>query len=195
LGNEAKPQKAAMFADLQFPLLSDLPVIGPVLFNHSWMVYFTFALALVAGFVLYRTKFGLNLRAAGEYPRAADTAGINVFRMRYVGVMISGVAAGMAGAYLILCQLGIFRDNIIAGRGFIALAIVIFGRWNPYKAAIAALLFGAADALQLSLQIFDFGVPPQVLLSLPYVLTILAVSGLLGKAIQPAALLTPYVKE
>lgn len=195
LGNEAKPQKAAMFSDLKIPILADLPVVGPIFFTHSWMVYFTFALALVVGFVLYRTKFGLSVRAAGEYPRAADTAGINVFRMRYIGVMISGAAAGMAGAYLILCQLGIFRDNIIAGRGFIALAIVIFGRWNPYKAAIAALLFGAADALQLSLQIFDFGVPPQLLLSLPYVLTILAVSGLLGKAIQPAALLTPYVKE
>lgn len=101
----------------------------------------------------------------------------------------------MAGAYLVLSQLGIYRDNIVAGRGFIALAIVIFGRWNPYKAALAALAFGAADALQLSLQIFNFNVPPQLLLSLPYILTILAVSGILGKAIQPAGLLTPYVKE
>ena len=195
LGNEARPQNAAMFGELHIPVLADLPILGPVLFSHSWLVYFTFALALVAGFVLYRTKFGLKLRAAGEYPRAADTAGINVFRMRYIGVMISGAGASMAGAYLVLSELGIFRDNIIAGRGFIALAIVIFGRWNPYYAAIAALVFGAADALQLSLQIFDFAVPPQLLLSLPYVLTILAVSGLLGKAIQPGALLTPYVKE
>lgn len=195
LGVQAGPQKTAMFRALHFPGLSDLPIIGPIFFSHTILVYLTFGLVFVAGFVLYRTKFGLKLRAAGEYPRAAETAGINVFRMRYIGVLISGAAAGMAGAYLVLSQLGIFRDNIIAGRGFIALAIVIFGRWNPYLAAIAALVFGAADALQLSLQIFNFDLPPQVLLSLPYVLTILAVSGLLGKAIQPAALLTPYSRE
>jgi simple sugar transport system permease protein len=116
-------------------------------------------------------------------------------RVRYIGVVLSGAAAGMAGAYLVLSQLGIFRDNIVAGRGFIALAIVIFGRWNPYKAALAALAFGAADALQLSLQIFRFNIPPQALLSLPYILTILAMSGLVGKAIPPAGLLTPYKKE
>lgn len=195
LGTQTGPQKTAMFQAVDVPGLTDLPLVGPILFSHHILVYLTFVLVFVSGFVLYRTKFGLKLRAAGEYPRAADTAGINVFRMRYIGVLISGAAAGMAGAYLVLGQLGIFRDNIIAGRGFIALAIVIFGRWNPYKAAIAALIFGAADALQLSLQIFNFNIPPQVLLSLPYVLTILAMSGLLGKAIQPAALLTPYTKE
>jgi simple sugar transport system permease protein len=195
LGQQARPQKSAMLETVNIPGLSDLPIVGPILFNHSVLVYVTIALVFVSGFVLYRTKFGLKLRAVGEHPRAADTAGINVFRMRYIGVLISGAAAGMAGAYLVLSQLGIFRDNIVAGRGFIALAIVIFGRWNPYKAALAALAFGAADALQLSLQIFNFDIPPQVLLSLPYVLTILAMSGLAGKAIQPAAMLTPYTKE
>jgi simple sugar transport system permease protein len=135
------------------------------------------------------------LRSVGEHPRAADTTGISVNRMRYIGVLLSGVSAGLAGAYLALSQLGIYRDNIVSGRGFIALAIVIFGRWNPYKATLAALAFGAADALQLSLQIFKFNVPPQVLLSLPYILTILAMSGLVGKAIPPAGLLTPYEKE
>lgn len=195
LGAQARPQKAAMFHELHLPLLSDIPILGPIFFSHSILVYITFALVFVSGFVLYRTKFGLKLRAVGEHPRAADTAGINVFRIRYIGVLISGAAAGMAGAYLVLSQLGIFRDNIVAGRGFIALAIVIFGRWNPYKAAIAALVFGAADALQLSLQIFAFNIPPQLLLSLPYVLTILAMSGLLGKATQPTALMTPYTKN
>jgi simple sugar transport system permease protein len=194
LGTQARPQKAAMFHALDIPVLSDIPILGPVLFSHTILVYITIGLVFVSGFILYRTKFGLKLRAVGEHPRAADTAGINVFRMRYIGVLISGGAAGMAGAYLVLSQLGIFRDNIVAGRGFIALAIVIFGRWNPYKAALAALVFGAADALQLSLQIFAFDIPPQVLLSLPYVLTILAMSGLLGRALQPAALLTPYSK-
>ncbi len=195
LGEQATPQKAAMLGTVNIPGLSELPFLGPVLFSHSVLVYITLALVLVSGFVLYRTKFGLKLRAVGEHPRAADTAGIDVRRMRYIGVLLSGAAAGMAGAYIILAQLGLFRDNIVTGRGFIALAIVIFGRWNPYKAALAALAFGAADALQLSLQIFNFDLPPQLLLSLPYVLTILAMSGLVGKAISPAALMTPYSKE
>jgi simple sugar transport system permease protein len=166
-----------------------------VIFNHSILLYLTIVLVFLSGFVLYRTKFGLNLRSVGEHPRASDTAGIGVKRMRYIGVLLSGLSAGLAGAYLVLSQLGIYRDNIVSGRGFIALAIVIFGRWNPYKAALAALAFGAADDLQLSLQIFQFNIPPQVLLSLPYILTILAMSGLVGKAIPPAALLTPYKKE
>lgn len=195
LGEQAKPQKAAMLPVLNIKGISDLPFIGPVLLNHSILLYVTLGLVFLAGFVLYQTKFGLKLRAVGEHPKAADTAGIDVARMRMIGVLLSGAAAGMAGAYLVLSQLGIFRDNIVAGRGFIALAIVIFGRWNPYKAALAALAFGAADALQLSLQIFNFGIPPQVLLSLPYILTILAMSGLLGKAISPAALMTAYKKE
>lgn len=195
LGEVTKPQKAAMLPVVDIPGLSDLPVVGPVLFNHSLLLYVTVALVFVSGFVLYRTKFGLKLRAVGEHPKAADTAGVDVERMRWIGVLLSGATAGMAGAYLVLSQLGIFRDNIVAGRGFIALAIVIFGRWNPYKAALAALAFGAADALQLSLQIFNLGLPPQVLLSLPYILTILAMSGLLGKAVAPAALLIPYKKE
>ena len=195
LGQEARPQKIAMFRSIKFPVLSDLAYVGPIIFSHTILVYLTAGLVFVAGFVLYRTKFGLNLRAAGEHPRAADSAGINVFRMRYIGVMISGAAAGTAGGYLVLSQVGLFRDNIVAGRGFIALAIVIFGRWNPYKAALAALAFGAADALQLSLQMFDLNVPPQLLLSLPYILTVLAMSGLLGKALQPTAMLAPYNRE
>ena len=195
LGTQARPQKATMIETLDIPILSDLTFFGPVFFSHSIFLYITIALVFVSGFVLYRTKFGLKLRAVGEHPRAADTAGINVMKMRYIGVMISGAAASLAGAYLVLGQLGIFRDNIVSGRGFIALAIVIFGRWNPYKAALAALVFGAADALQLSLQIFAFKIPPQVLLCLPYFLTILAMSGLMGKAVQPAALLKPYNKN
>jgi simple sugar transport system permease protein len=195
VGETTKPMKAPMLPVMDIPGISDLPFLGPVLFNHSVLLYFTILLVFLAGFVLYRTKFGLNLRSVGEHPRAADTTGISVNRMRYIGVLLSGVSAGLAGAYLALSQLGIYRDNIVSGRGFIALAIVIFGRWNPYKATLAALAFGAADALQLSLQIFKFNVPPQVLLSLPYILTILAMSGLVGKAIPPAGLLTPYEKE
>jgi ABC-type uncharacterized transport system permease subunit len=196
LGNSALPQSIAMFQPLHIGFLSDLPLIGPVLLGQTLLFYLTIALALVAQFVLFRTNFGLALRASGENPATADSAGISVARMRYAGTLLSGAAAGMAGAYLVLAQVGIFRETIVSGQGFIALGIVIFGRWNPLKATLAAIVFGACDALQLSLQIFGTHVPPQLLLALPYVVTILAISGLFGgRAVQPAALMTPYVKE
>jgi general nucleoside transport system permease protein len=196
LGNSAVPESIAMFQPLHIPWIGNLPVIGPVFFGQSILFYLTIALAFVAHFVLFRTNFGLALRASGENPAAADSAGISVPRMRYAGTLISGAAAGMAGAYLVLAQVGVFRESIVSGQGFIALGIVIFGRWHPLKATVAALVFGACDALQLSLQIFGTRLPPQLLLALPYVVTILAISGLFGgKAVQPAALMTPYVKE
>lgn len=196
LGAAASPQTVAMFAPLHIPLLSDIPGAGPVLFNHTILLYLTFALVPLAHLLLFRTGFGLALRAAGENPKAADNAGIDVPRMRYVGTLISGAAAGAAGGYLMLAEVGLFRETIVSGQGFIALAIVILGRWNPWKAAVAALVFGAADALQLSLQMFGAAVPPQLLLSLPYVLTILAISGLIGRsAVQPAALMQPYAQR
>jgi general nucleoside transport system permease protein len=196
LGNSALPESIAMFHPLQLPGVSNLPFIGPVLFGQTLLFYLTIVLAFVAHFVLFRTNFGLALRASGENPATADSAGISVSRMRYAGTLISGAAAGMAGGYLVLAQVGVFRESIVAGQGFIALGIVIFGRWNPLKAAGAALVFGACDALQLSLQVVGTRVPPQALLALPYIVTILAISGVFGgRAVQPAALLTPYVKE
>jgi simple sugar transport system permease protein len=196
LGNSAVPEGIAMFQPLHIPFLSNLPVIGPVLFGQTVLFYLTILLAFVAHFILFRTNFGLALRASGENPAAADSAGISVTRMRYAGTLISGGAAGMAGAYLVLAQVGLFRESIVSGQGFIALGIVIFGRWNPLKATVAAMVFGACDALQLSLQIFGTRIPPQLLLALPYIVTILAISGLFGgKAVQPAALMSPYVKD
>jgi general nucleoside transport system permease protein len=196
MGNSAVPESIAMFHPLHIRFLSNLPLIGPAIFGQTILFYLTLLLALVAHFILYRTNFGLALRASGENPAAADSAGISVSRMRYAGTLISGAAAGMAGGYLVLAQVGLFRESIVSGQGFIALGIVIFGRWNPLKAAVAAIVFGACDALQLSLQIFGTRVPPQLLLALPYVVTILAISGLFGgKAVQPAALMSPYVKE
>ena len=185
----------ALLPPLAIPGLSDLPVLGPVLFGQPPLLYATLVLAALASWALYRTRFGLSLRAVGENPRAAEAAGISVVRMRYAGVLISGVAAGLAGAYLMLCEVGLFRDSIVSGQGFIALAIVILGRWSPGRVVLAALLFGAADALQLSLQLRGWGLPPQLLLALPYVLTLLAISGVFGRATrQPGALLQPYVK-
>ena len=196
LGNSAVPESIAMFQPVHIPWISNLPLIGPVLFGQTILFYLTILLAFVAHFILFRTNFGLALRASGENPAAADSAGISVYRMRYAGTLISGAAAGMAGAYLVLAQVGLFRETIVSGQGFIALGIVIFGRWNPLKATVAAMVFGACDALQLSLQIFGTRVPPQLLLALPYIVTILAISGLFGgKAVQPAALMTPYVKD
>ena len=196
LGGSSAPESIAVFQPLRVPLIDRLPFVGTVLIGQTAPFYLTIFLAIVAQFVLYRTNFGLALRAAGENPAAADSAGISVYRMRYLGTLISGAAAGMAGGYLVLAQVGFFRETIVAGQGFIALGIVIFGRWNPLKAALAALVFGACDALQLSLQILGTKVPPQLLLALPYIVTILAISGLFGdKAVQPAALMKPYVKD
>lgn len=196
LGTSSSPQTVAMFPPLNIPGLTGLPVIGPILFGQTVLLYVTFGLVALAAVVLFRTRFGLALRAVGENPKAAEAAGIGVGRMRTVGVAVSSAAAGFSGGYLMLSEVGFFRETIVSGQGFIALAIVILGRWSPWKAALAALLFGAADALQLSLQLFGAPVPPQLLLSLPYVLTILAISGVFGgKAVQPAALMIPYEKS
>jgi general nucleoside transport system permease protein len=196
LGDSALPASIAMFHPLHIPILTRIPLIGPVLFGQTALLYLTFALVIAGQFTLFRTSFGLSLRACGENPAAADSAGISVDRIRYLGVLISGATAGMAGGYLVLAEVGLFRESIVSGQGFIALAIVIFGRWNPLKAAGAALVFGACDALQLSLQIFAKRIPSQALLALPYVVTILAISGLFGsRAVQPAALMQPYVKD
>jgi general nucleoside transport system permease protein len=196
VGDSALPESIAMFHAVHIPVLTSIPVLGPVLFGQTVLLYITLALVALGQFALFRSNFGLSLRACGENPAAADSAGIPVDRIRYVGVLISGATAGMAGGYLVLSQVGLFRESIVSGQGFIALAIVIFGRWTPVKAAGAALVFGACDALQLSLQIFGTRIPSQALLALPYVVTILAISGLFGsRAVQPAALMQPYIKD
>ena len=182
----------AMFPLLSFGGLADLPFIGPVLMHNPLPFYATLALVPLSHVLLFHTRFGLALRAVGENPQAAEAAGIPVRRMRLAGLMLSSFGAGLAGAYLVLVEVGLFRDTIVQGQGFIALAIVIFGRWSPAKAALAALVFGAADALQLSLQLFSVGVPPQALLALPYLVTFAAVSGVFGRAEQPHALMEPY---
>lgn len=194
LGQAASPT-ITMFAPLAIPLLSDIPLLGPILFTQPWPLYLTLLLVVVAQWVLFHTAFGLALRSAGENPKAASAAGLDVIRLRYIGVLLSCVGAGLAGGYLVGAQIGLFRDNIVNGQGFIALAIVIFGRWSPAKALLAAFIFGAADALQLSLQLFESTLPPQLLLALPYLLTIIAMSGMLGRTAQPGALTLPYRKE
>jgi len=196
LGQSFIPPSITPLAPLRIPGLSELPFVGQILFSQNVIVYLTFFLLTpVSAFVLFKTPFGLNLRAVGEYPFAAETVGIRVIATRYACVMIGGMFSGLGGACMTLAQLNMFTENLTAGRGFIALAAVIFGRWHPFGAMLATLLFGVADALQLRLQAIGVNVPYQFLLMLPYVLTILALVGVVRRTIPPSALAAPYEKH
>ena len=168
--------------------------IDTIVFSYTPIVYIGIFSAIFLTWALFRTRWGLRLRALGEHPRAADTVGSNVLRGRWVAVLFSGVMAGLAGANLSLEQVGGFSDTMTNGRGFIALAANIFGRWIPGGGYLASLLFGFADALQLKLQIFNdvIRIPPQFFLMLPYILTVIVLAGAVGKAVAPAALGKPY---
>lgn len=189
------PPSVEPMSEVPIPLLSSIPYLGPIFFQQKAVVYLAFLLVPVAHFMLFKTTAGLNIRSVGEYPLAAETMGINVRLTRYFCVMLSGIGAGLGGAFLATAQLARFSDNMAAGRGFIALAIVIFGRWKPYWAMMAALVFGFAEALQLSLQAVGLQIPEQFLRMTPYIVTIVALMIVARKAYSPAALATPYVKE
>ena len=176
----------------RIPIVADIPVIGPIIGEHSPLVYLCLLLVPVSWYLLFRTPFGLRLRAVGENPRAAETVGVNVYGMRYAGVMISGVLASLGGAILSVSYLAQYVNLMTAGRGFIGLAAMIFGRWNPWGALLACLLFGFADALQAAAQAANVPIPPQFLLALPYVLTIVALVGAMGRAAPPAFVAKPY---
>jgi simple sugar transport system permease protein len=176
-------------------VLGDIPFIGEALFQHIPLVYLAFLLVPLAHFVLFRTSWGLSLRSVGEHPRAADTVGINVLRTRYMCVLISGALAGLGGAFLSIGQLQTFLENMTAGRGFIALAALIFGKWMPARTMAACLLFGGAQAAIVRIPALNYSVSPQLLSMFPYLLTLLAFIGLVGKTTPPAAIGTPYVKE
>ena len=181
------------FGSVAIPLLSDIPVVGAALFDQSLLVYLMYALVPVVYFVVFRTTFGLRLRATGEAPEAVDTAGINVQRMRYYGVGLSGLLAACGGVYLSMGLLTAFTENMTGGRGFIALAALIFGRWNPIGAAGAALLFGFAQAI--TFRASEQTIPVEFIQMFPYVLTIIVLAVFGGHAIAPAAIGKPYRKE
>jgi ABC-type uncharacterized transport system permease subunit len=191
-GLQDQKREVPHFVPVAVPGLVDLPWIGPVLFRQGALVYLAFLLVPLLWWVLYRTTWGLRILAAGEHPRAADTAGIGVDRVRAACVILCGVAAGLGGAFLSLGQLHFFVDDMVGGRGFIALAALIFGRWNPLGAMLACLVFGAADALQFRMQAFGVGLPHQLLLMFPYLATLGVLALLAGQARPPSALGVPY---
>jgi len=175
--------------------LAEIPLIGPVLFDNPPITYAAIVLVFVATYVLFRTRWGLRTRAVGEHPRAADTVGINVYFMRYANVIIGGAIAGLAGAFLTLEAVGSFERNMTNGRGFIALAVMLFGKYNPIGAWGAALFFGFTTAMQTQLQFMGIDVPHQFIGMIPYVLTILVLAGFVGRTRVPAADGVPYDKE
>lgn len=193
-GFEYRP-RVTMYPVVAPEALQKLPVLGPILFAQPVIVYFAFLLPLVAAWVLYRTTWGLNIRAVGDHPHAVATAGLSVNGLKYVGVIISGVGAGLGGAALALADLGLFAPGMTAGRGFAVLAALVVGKWNPILVAAACILFGAADALQLRAQAVQLAIPYQYFVMLPYLLTIAALAGLVGRTVAPKTVGKPYDPE
>jgi ABC-type uncharacterized transport system permease subunit len=189
------PLKVVGIEPWAIPYLSDIPVVGRVLFQHDVFVYLAYLLVPLAMFVMYRTTWGLKIRAVGEHPKAADTVGIDVYAWRYRMAALNGILCGLAGAALSLSQLNTFTENMTAGRGFIAMAAVIFGRWNPALASLAALGFAAMDAMQLRVQGLGIGIPSQFLMMMPYLFTLIAVASFRGRWSMPNALASAYARE
>jgi general nucleoside transport system permease protein len=185
----------AGFKPLPLPLLSTIPLVGSILFNQDCIAYALYCLTPLTAWLLYRTEWGLNLRGTGENPKAADTAGVAVFEMRYHATILSGVFAALGGAHIVLSQIFLFTEGMSAGKGYIALAAVILGRWNPILAVAAALFFGVCDAAQLRLQFSSPTIPYQGFVILPYVASILALVVLAKSSSQPEALGAPYDRE
>ena len=180
---------------ISIPLLSKIPILGPVLFENSPFVYITILLVVVLHVLLYFTPWGLRTRAVGEHPKAADTLGINVFLVRYVNVIIGGMIAGLGGAYFTIGSVGRFDQDMTAGKGFIGLAAMIFGKWNPIGSFLSSLLFGFADSLQVKMQILQVPIPSEFLAMAPYIVTMIVLTGVVGRTMAPAADGTPYEKQ
>ncbi|HKB29716.1 MAG TPA: ABC transporter permease [Streptosporangiaceae bacterium] len=185
----------ATFSAIKIPLLGDIPIIGPIFFDSTIFLYITYLIIILVQVGLFHTKWGLHVRAVGEHPTAADTVGIRVLFNRYRNVILGGLIAGIGGAYLTIGSVGAFGKDISSGKGYIALAAMIFGRWTPLGAVGAALIFGFTDALQSILSTLNVPIPSNILLMAPYVATIVAVAGLVGRVRPPRADGKPYVKQ
>lgn len=186
------------FRTIQIPGLSHIPIIGPLFFENNFIVLLLFVLVIAVHIMLFYTRWGLRTIAVGEHPKAADTLGINVYKMRYVNVIMGGMVAGIGGAYFTIGSVGRFDEVLTAGKGFIGLAAMIFGKWTPFGAFGASLIFGFADALQVKLQglgINQVPIPSEFLLMAPYIVTMVVLAGVIGQAISPAADGVPYEKD
>ncbi len=185
--NNEMLNNSGIFNNISIPILSKIPVLGPMLFENNLIVYLMLLLVIIMHIVLFYTPWGLRTRAVGEHPKAADTLGINVFLTRYVNVIVGGMIAGVGGAYFTIGAVGRFDEVMTAGKGFIGLAAMIFGKWSPLGAFSASLLFGFADSLQVKMQILQVPIASEFLLMAPYIVTMIVLAGVVGRAMPPAA--------
>jgi ABC-type uncharacterized transport system permease subunit len=192
-GSRGASESVTSLGIIGLPILKDIPVIGDIIGSASPLVYIMIIAVILTQILLFKTPIGLRLRAVGEHPAAADTAGVNVIKMKYMGIIASGMLAGLGGVFLSLGNLSLFSYGMTGGRGFIALAAMIFGGWSPLGAFGASLLFGFADALQMRLQSLGI-LPPQIILMLPYVITVIVLAGIVGKT-RPPSDYKPYEKD
>jgi simple sugar transport system permease protein len=184
-----------ILSSLPIPLLWRIPVIGPIFFNQSPVIYILFLLLIFTHFFFNYTKWGLRIRSVGEHPKAADTLGINVFNLRYISVLVSGAIAGFGGAYMSIGAIGFFNEGMSAGKGFLGLAAMIFGNWSPGGAFLGSIIFGFFDSWQNKLSILQVGIPSEFLQMAPYIATMIVLAGFIGRSRMPAADGTPYQKE
>lgn len=187
-------QQVETFPTIAIPLLSQIPFIGEAFFNRDILTYMLYIMLVIVLLFYKKTKPGLSFAAVGENPRAAASAGVPVHQYQWISMIVNGICGGIGGAYLVLVQLGVFTENMTSGRGYIALATVILGRYTPFGMFGAALLFGAANALQIRLQTIGVSVSPYLLAILPYAITLVAMLGAIGKNSQPESLSKPYIK-
>ncbi len=194
-GRGQKPSQINSLLNIPLPGLSQLPFLGDVFFNQNVLVYLTYLLVPFTWYVIFKTPYGMQLRAVGESPRTLESVGGNVQRVRYSAVVISGMLGGLGGACLSIANLSVFMEKMSAGRGYLAWSTVTVGKWNPIGITGAAFLFGGADALQMRLQAYGIKFPREFLMMLPYILTMLVLAGVVGKTVGPAAMGKPYDKE
>ena len=180
---------------IYIPILSDIPILGPILFQHNAYIYLAFILAVVFGLILYKTTWGLKIRGVGENPEACDAAGINVNRIRHLCVMLSGMMAGLAGASITLGYIGLYDQSIAAGRGWIAIIVVIFSRWNPYRAIVGSLIFGIGYSVAANLIGAGTEISYYFLLMMPYIVALIVIILFVGKTKGPSALTVPYWRK
>ncbi len=195
VGVTLQPPIIPTLRPIPIPVLSQIPVLGPILFNQNWLVYFSVLISIFLYYFLYRTSWGLNLRATGENPKAADSLGVNVLRRRYATAIIGGMLMGLAGAYLPMVYTGTFTEGIVRGRGWLAIALTFFGGWSPLGILFGSFFFSGVEVLALRAQLTSIGIPPQFLRMLPYLATMFVMILAVGRARTPAFLGMNYDRE